>query len=369
MSSILYVGMDVHTTNYTLCCYSIEEDSIFAEIQVKPDYREILKYLDRVRTKRGEDVRFLCGYEAGCLGYTLYHQLAGHGVECVILAPSTMPVTPGKRVKNDRMDARRISRCLAYHTYSAVHIPTEEDNAVKEYVRMREDAKTELKRIKQQTIAFCTRNGHLYSESSYWTKKHLEWLHRLDFGNALLNETLREYLIRYDQTAEKVARYDKRIEELAQREAYREPVENLQCFIGISTHTALSLCAEVGDFKRFRDAQHFSAYLGLVPGERSSGEKQQHTGITKAGNTHLRWLLTEAAQGYSRGAAGKKSRTLKERQISCPPEVVAYADRANDRLKRKFYRIALRSRHNIAKMAVARELSCFIWGMMTGNIA
>ena len=176
----------------------MEEDSIFAEIQIKPDHREILKYLDRVRTKRGEGVRFLCGYEAGCLGYTLYHQLTEHGVECVILAPSTMPVTPGKRVKNDRMDARRISRCLAYHTYSTVHIPTEEDNAIKEYIRMREDMKAEFKRVKQQTIAFCTRNGHLYGESSYWTKKHLEWLRCLDLGNALLNETLSEYLIRYD---------------------------------------------------------------------------------------------------------------------------------------------------------------------------
>lgn len=294
MSSILYVGMDVHTTNYTLCCYSMEDNRVFAEIQIKPDYREVLKYLDRVRARHGGDCRFLCGYEAGCLGYTLYHQLTDHGVECVILAPSTMPVTPGKHVKNDRMDTRRISRCLAYHTYSAVYVPTEEDNAVKEYIRMREDMKTELKRIKQQTIAFCTRNGHLYSESSYWTKKHLEWLHRPDLGNELLNETLWEYLIRYDQAVEKVGRYDKRIEELAQAEAYREPVQNLQCFVGIATHTALSLCA---------------------------------------------------------------------------PEVVAYADRANERLKRKLYRIALRSKHNIAKMAVARELACFVWGMMTGNIA
>lgn len=272
----------------------MEDNRVFAEIQIKPDYREVLKYLDRVRARHGGDCRFLCGYEAGCLGYTLYHQLTDHGVECVILAPSTMPVTPGKHVKNDRMDTRRISRCLAYHTYSAVYVPTEEDNAVKEYIRMREDMKTELKRIKQQTIAFCTRNGHLYSESSYWTKKHLEWLHRPDLGNELLNETLWEYLIRYDQAVEKVGRYDKRIEELAQAEAYREPVQNLQCFVGIATHTALSLCA---------------------------------------------------------------------------PEVVAYADRANERLKRKLYRIALRSKHNIAKMAVARELACFVWGMMTGNIA
>ena len=68
MTSIIYVGMDVHTTNYTLCCYSAADDRIFAGVQVEPDYHEILKYLARVEKQRGEKCRFLCGYEAGCLG-------------------------------------------------------------------------------------------------------------------------------------------------------------------------------------------------------------------------------------------------------------------------------------------------------------
>ena len=369
MSSILYVGMDVHTTNYTLCCYCMETDSVFAEVQIEPDYHEVLKYLNRVQSQHGGECRFLCGYEAGCLGYSLYHQLTSHGIECVILAPTSMPVTPGKRVKTDRRDARRISKCLAYHTYSAVHIPTEEDHAVKEYIRMRDDAKGELKRVKQQIVAFYMRNGENYTETSNWTRKHLDWLHHLDLRNALLNEVLQEYLIRYYQTQEKIDLYDRRIEDLAQTDTYREPVRNLRCFIGIATHTALSLCAEVGDFKRFRTAGQFAAFLGLVPGEHSSGEKQLHTGITKAGNSHLRLLLIEAAQSYSRGQVGKKTPKLRSKQALCPSEIVAYADRANVRLKRKFYRIALRSKHNVAKTAVARELACFIWGMMTGNIA
>ena len=202
---------------------------------------------------------------------------------------------------------------------------------------MRDDANNTLKRIKQQTIALCTRHGKQYDGKSYWTKRHLEWLDGMDFGNGVLNEVLKEYLVLYRQAQEKVEVYDKRITELAQ----------------------------VGDFRRFSSAQRFASYLGLVPGENSSGEKQQHTGITKAGNSHLRRLLIEAAQQYGRGAVGKKSVALKARQAGCPTQVVAYADKANERLQRKFYRIALRSRHNIAKTAVARELACFIWGMMT----
>ena len=97
MKSITYIGMDVHTTNYTLCCYSVEDDRYFAKIEIKPDYREVLKYVNRIKSRRGEGREVLCGYEAGCLGYSLYHQLTYHGIDCVILTPSTMPVTPEKR--------------------------------------------------------------------------------------------------------------------------------------------------------------------------------------------------------------------------------------------------------------------------------
>lgn len=369
MTSIIYVGMDVHTSNYTLCCYTIKKDETFAIVQIDPDYKSILKYLNRIQSQRGGDCKFICGYEAGCLGYSLYHQLTYHGIECVILAPSTMPVTPGKKVKTDRRDAERISRCLAYHTYSPVYIPTAEDDAVKEYIRMRDDEVATLKRIKQQIIAFCTRHGKQFEGRSYWTKKHLDWLETLDFGHQILREAFQEYLILYYQASEKVDMYNLRIEELAQMESYKEPVHKLVCFNGIATHTALSLLVEVGDFNRFKTAPNFASYLGLVPGEHSSGNKQQHTGITKAGNAHLRRLLVEAAQVYSRGAIGKKGARLRAGQEGNTTETIAYADKANERLKRRFYKLALHTKHNIATTAVARELACFIWGMMTEKVA
>ena len=137
------------------------------------------------------------------------------------------------------------------------------------------------------------------------------------------------------------------------------------------THTALALVAETGDFHRFAKAEQYAAFLGLVPGERSSGDKQSRTGITKAGNTHLRKLLVEASQCYGRGKPGYKSRLLKQRQQGNSAEVIAYADKANERLRRKFYRMVLRhnKKHNVVVTAIARELSCFIWGMMTGHTA
>ena len=281
-----------------------------------------------------------------------------------------MSQTKTRRRKTDKRDAENIARCLASGTYSEIHIPTDEDNAVKEYIRMRDDAKDTLKRTKQRLLSFCTRNGMFFDGGkSYWTQKHIAWLKKLDFGNAILQETYQELYALYTQISDKVALFDKRIEELAQGDKYADDVKKLSCLNGIGTHTALATIAEIGDFHRFEKASHFAAYLGLAPGEDSSGTSIRRTGITKEGNSHIRRLLVEAANCYSRGTLGTKSKALKARQAGMDPKFIAYVDKANDRLKRKFYRILFHSKRNIATVAVARELACFIWGIMTGNTA
>ena len=221
MSSIIYVGMDVHTTNYTLCSYSIETDKVFAATTLTPDYKNIVKYVDQVEKNYGGDCHVLCGYEAGCLGYSLYNQLIWNGIDCVILAPTTMAMTKKKGIKTDKRDASNIAKCLAYNTYSAVYVPTEEDNAVKEYIRMRDDAKDILKRTKQQLLSLCTRHGKFFTEGkNYWTLKHIAWLKKLDLGNAILQETLQEYLTLYHQMSDKIELFDKRISELVFNRIY-----------------------------------------------------------------------------------------------------------------------------------------------------
>ncbi len=371
MPSILYIGMDVHKESYTVCSYSYEKDALEHRQKLAADYKMVLKYLEQPRKRTEGEVEFVCGYEAGCLGYSLYHQLTSHGVKCVILAPTTMGITNTSRVKNDKRDAGNIARCLAFHTYSEVHVPTAEDESVKEYIRMRDNQKKALKAIKQQILALVLRQGYQFElGKKYWTQKHLAWLRALDMGG-ILQETLSEYLITYDYLTDKIERLDARIEELASMERYQERVKMLSCLLGVRTHTALSVLVEVGDFNRFAKADKFAAYLGLVPGEDSSGDKQRNTGITKAGNCHVRRLLVEAGQSYTRGTVGYKSMALKKRQAGNPPEIIAYADKANERLRRKFNRMVLRnnSPRNVAVTAIARELACFMWGMMTDHAA
>ena len=363
--------MDVHKEIFSLACYTFDKDKVEYEQTIKSDYKLVLKYVEQVRKRYPEGTEFICGYEAGCLGYSLYHQLNDHDLECKILAPTTMAITNTNHIKTDRRDAANIARCLAFHTYSEVYVPDEEDNSIKEYMRMRDDQKDMLKKIKQQILAFVLRSGRKFEGGkSYWTIAHLKWLRALDLEE-IDKETLSEYLITYDYLVEKIERFDKRIEEFASNKKYQAKVKNMCCLIGIKTHTALSLVVEIGDFKRFEKAQKFSGFLGLVPSESSSGGSTNRYSITKAGNSHLRRLLVEAAQAYTRGAVGHKSKALKQRQQGCSPEVIAYADKANERLRRKFYKMTLTNgiNRNVAATAVARELACFIWGMATENIA
>ena len=366
----VYVGMDVHKESFTLCSCKYEDEKASHYQRTPASYKNVLRYLAFLRTIYGEDTRFVCGYEAGCLGYSLYHQLENFNVECVILAPTTMLEQRSKRrIKTDKRDAEIIARSLAQHNYSPVHIPTETDNQTKEFIRMRDDHKAELKKIKQQILSFCLRQGYQYDGSGNWTAKHVKWLRSLK-TEGLYKEILDEYLLTYTILTDKLNRLDQRIEELASKEEYKESVSKLTCFLGIKTHTALSVIVEVGDFQRFVSARKFAGYLGLVPGQHSSGDDRNGLGITKAGNTHVRRLLVESAQSYTRGKIGYKSRVLRSRQAGNSPQVINYADRANERLRRRYYKMVLKDgkKYNIAKTAIARELACFIWGMMTDNI-
>ena len=373
MNRIIKIGMDVHSTNYTLCAMEPTvgaEDRVFGEIQVAPDYKEIILFIESLKMKLGfhDDYSIECGYEAGCLGYTLYHQLTNAGIKCVILAPTTMLSTKGKRIKTDKRDARLIAQCLCYGGYHPVYIPTKEDDAVKEYIRMRDDHKQILKSLKQQINAFVLRHGYQYSGTK-WTIKHVIWLSKLDL-DPMYRETLNEYMASYEEQESKIERYDKRIEEIAAEERYQENARKLGCLLGISTHTALSLVVETGDFKRFAKGNIYAAYLGLAPGEHSSSTSVNRLGISKAGNTHIRCLLVEAARSICKGAVGHKSKRLRARQVGQSAEVIAYADKANTRLRSKYYRMIRHGKvKNVAVAAVARELACFIWGMMTGNIS
>ncbi|SFO96368.1 Transposase [Ruminobacter amylophilus] len=226
----------------------------------------------------------------------------------------------GKKLKNDFRDALDIARCLASGSYKAVNIPDIEDEDVRDYLRMRDDHQTALKQIKQRLNAFCLRHGFQYDKSK-WTLAHIQWIKRLEC-TFKQKEIINEYLATYEALKSKIEAFDVRIEDFASSERYADKVKKLVCIKGIQTNTAMSFISEVGDFNRFRTAEQFAGYIGLVPGEHSSGDKVCRTVITKSGNTHLRRIAVECCNSYRRGNVGQKSAALKKRQKNVPSEVI-----------------------------------------------
>ncbi|MBR3462618.1 MAG: IS110 family transposase [Clostridiales bacterium] len=367
----VYVGIDAHTTNYTLAAmFAIDQDPINVNTYA-PKISNIVSYCKDLKKRFGEDTEIITGYEAGTLGFSLRRDLEEKNIKCIVVAPSSIPGTEmnrKRRKKTDKRDAKAIAKSLLSHDYSEVHMPDKEDEAVRDYIRLREDIKQDQKRTKQRIGAFCHRHGFHYSESKYWTKKHMEWLRSLPV-EGMLKETLDGYLRSLNYHTDRINELDIKINTIAETDKYRESVHKLICFKGIKTLTALALIVEIGDFTRFVKAKNFAAFLGLVSGENSSSDGQNLLGITKQGNRFLRRLLTESAQCFSRFASRTKSKELLQRQSGNTEEIIAYADKANERLRKRYQRLVLINKKpaNKANTAVARELACFIWGMMTGN--
>lgn len=381
MNRIIYIGMDVHNESYSLNALLTGyndginkiEDQVICERRVTADPRNVVRFIESVRKlfPANADLKFICGYEAGGLGFSLQRALAAKGIKCKVIAPTTLPTQKGKKcIKTDRIDAADIADAMANHRHLAyVYVPTKEDEAVVSYIRARDDHRNQLTKVKQQIIGFCNKHGYHYDSSkSKWTQTYMKWLLSLEF-EGLDIETMSEYMDSYYRISEKLERMNNRIEEIANEEKYREIVKRLCCIKGIKTYTAMALIAEVSDFRRFGKAPQFAAFLGLVPGQHTTGANQKFLPITKAGNRHLRTLLIEAVQAACQGHLGYKSKALKARQNGQTQEIIAYADKCSRRVYAKYRRlIECGKTKNIAIVAAARELAEFVWGMATGRI-
>ena len=229
--------------------------------------------------------------------------------------------------------------------------------------------KKELKKIKQQILAYILRLGFNYEGKSKWTLAHMKWLRNLEM-EGIEKEILNEYLAQYDLLVDKIERFTNRIDEFYNTERYKENVSKLRCFKGIDTTSAITIQVETSDFNRFPNAKAYASFTGLTCGEQSSGDKRNVTCITKQGNSTLRTTFVECAQAIVKGSIyNQKSKRLKSRQKDQEVNVIAYADKATNRLMKKYNKLKERNvPHNKAIVAVARELACFVWGMETGNI-
>ncbi len=364
------IGIDVHKDTYSICAFDSEKQCFEHEMVLKAEAKMVIKYIERLKKEKISDsVRFLIGYEAGPTGFGLKRTLTAHGFDCKIMAPTTIyGELGGRKVKTDRLDARNIAKALYWGAFKEVVPLSPEDEAYRDFIRMRDDRSKAFKKAKQNLLSFLLRRDCKY-EGDYWTKKHFDWLKKVQFTNSVDQYTFTEYFREVNRLKEALKELDEAIENFSHEERYEDKVKRLKCFTGIDTHIAMSIVTEIGDFSRFKTAPEFSSYIGLCPGEHSSGKTHNVRGITKAGNSHLRRLLCESANSIKRSCLYTKSRRLLLRQHGVEAKYVDYADRGSQRMKKKFYSLEKNGKdRNTIKAAVAREMACFIWGMMTEHL-
>lgn len=358
--TIKYVGLDVSKEKIAVAIAEEgrEESRYWGMLPHTPEaIRKLMKKLGSPESLR------VC-YEAGPTGYPLYRLFITLGINCSVIAPSLIPKRPGERIKTDRRDAVRLAQLFRSGELTPIYVPTQEDEALRDLVRCREDAKEDELRGKHRLSKFLLRNDiKPPSGVNKWTHKYYMWLDTLKFENSSLQVTFQEYYHQLKELAQRILRLEEEIKVLASEGVHAEKIQALQSLRGVALITATSIVAEIGSFKRFNTPKKFMAYVGLIPSEHSSGESRWQGKITKTGNRHVRRLLVEAAWSYRYKPAVKGE--LQRRQNGQSPTIQAISWKAQNRLHKKYYRLLSRGKQSSkAVTAVARELAGFIWAVM-----
>lgn len=307
-------------------------------------------------------------YEAGPTGYGLARALTAAGVGCVVAAPGKIERPAQDRVKTDQRDAERVLRLLMIDALHAVRVPSTEEEALRDLVRAREDLRGDLMRARHRLSKLLLRHDVRYEgDGERWTARHRAWLSKVDLDERGAQATLLDYLGAIDALVVRRDALEAAIGELVPESPWAETVARLRCLRGIDTLSAVGLCAEVGEFHRFKRPGPLMSYLGLVPSENSSGEQRRQGQITKSGSRHARRLLVEAAWHYRKAPA--RGKVLERRQAGQAAHVIAVAWKAQQRLHRVWRRLdgERGKRRTVVAVAVARELAGFCWALATAD--
>ena len=359
LEAITYVGIDAHKKNLAIAVL-VGTAATPTTWTVANEPRAIERF--RRKLHRLTPGPIACCYEAGPCGYALYRQLHRGRLCCQVIAPSLIPRKPGERIKTDRRDARKLAGLHRAGLLTEVRPPTPAEEAVRDLARARDDARDDLQRGRQRLGKLLLRRGLHYAGKN-WTREHRAWVASLSWEHEAERHVVDDYLLAIDHIDARLGELDARLAELAETEPYRAAVGALRCFQGIDTLTAMLILAELHDLRRFPSPRALMAYLGLVPGEASSGERHRRGRITKTGNTLVRRLLVEAAWHYRhRARVGVR---LARRRQGQPRDVIVVADKALQRLCRRYRRLTER-RLPAGKVvvALARELAGFLWAAL-----
>ena len=355
-----YVGLDTHKDTIAVAVAEAAggKARYFGAIPNRP--AAITKLLKQL-SPDGEVVSYC--YEAGPCGYALQRQIEDSGHACMVVAPSLIPRRPGDRVKTDRRDSESLARLHRAGELSAVWVPDEEQEAMRDLTRAREDMKDLERRSRQRLNAFLLRHGQNYATGkSKWTQAHWRWLEKVRFSQPIQQIVLQEYIECVKQQQARVKDLELEMARALRTWRLAPVVEGLMALRGCRLITAMTTVAELGDITRFETPRQLMAFLGLVPSEDSSGPRQRRGGITKTGNGHVRRVLIEAAWCYRFPA--KKSAPLQRRAEQPSEAVQAIAWKAQKRLCGRYQHLHRRGLMSVKiSTAIARELCGFMWAI------
>jgi len=358
--NVLFVGLDVHKETIEV---AIAEGGRNGEVRrygkINGDLDAVDKLVRKLQSS-GKHLEFV--YEAGPCGYVIHRHLMKKGMSCMVAAPSMIPKRSGERIKNDPRDAEALARLHRAGELTKSYVPLEEDEAVRDLTRCREDAKAAEKKSKQRLNAFLLRHGMKYKGKSARGKAYMRWLAGQKMPHPAQQIVLQEYIDGWEENQKRVNRLTRQIEEQLPQWRMAPMVEALQALKGVSLIVAVTTIAEIGDIRRFSHPRELVAYLGLVPSEHSSGEKQKRGGITKTGNGHVRRVLVEGAWAYR--FTPRKSQVLLKRQEKLTKEIKEISWKAQLRLCGKYWRLLKKGKiKQKIVAAIARELAGFMWAI------
>ena len=350
-----WVGLDVHAAQTAAAVFDTATGEVRSRMLAGRPHEVLPWLLELPRPVRAV-------YEAGPTGYGLARRGRAAGIDVQVCAPGMVAKGPGDRVKTDKRDALKLARLHAAGQLVLVHVPALEHERLRDLSRAREDVRGDLMRARHRIGKFLLRREiYCTGRAKAWTRAHRTWLAALRFDDRPSELVFADYLHAHDVLLARRDTLDRAIDEIAVDSSWAQIIGRLRCLHGIDTLSAFGLCAEVCDFERFLAPTAFSAYLGLVPSEHTSGDKRRQGAITKAGSAHARRLLVEAAHHYARPP--RIGGALQRRQDGHEPWVIDLAWRAQRRLHNRWRHLRTDRRRpgGVTAVAVARELAHYCW--------